>query len=543
MFIKCMLYGIEKNKDGNKYSETERLKPWGNDNAFTGSMEYEQDEKSYSLTRNFSNNSTKIYDEDNNDISASFNKSKSKGLEIGLEQLGIDEETFENTTLIKQNNLEVTSLEQNNVIQKLTNIIQSGDENTSYEKAKKKIEKLLYEEVGTDKTATKPKYICRKEISDLVTRKDTLLLNKKRQENIENREKELESSFDETKKDLEECNEVLRIKQKYEDEIQQEKIKFDVEKKAKEQAKEKLEKEIKKKKIIDTVMILIAMIVLVGVFIWLKNYYLTIPVVIVALVAILINWKISYKEIIEIESTNFDVVSEDVRKKQQKALNQLAEKNIGLKYHDSKIGELKLEKEHLDRKYKDLELEKHKLQIEEESIKGDLEDLNDIVEELDLKKHELQEIEKKERIYNLAISKLDESYEELKKQVLPELQEDIKSSIYKTTNNKYSDVKYSDSQGLIFKNEVGSIEPIDKLSRGTIDQIYLGFRLAIADKYANVPFVFDEAFVSFDDERLENILKVLSDISETRQIIILSCSKREKEILDRLNIEYKDINI
>ena len=67
--------------------------------------------------------------------------------------------------------------------------------------------------------------------------------------------------------------------------------------------------------------------------------------------------------------------------------------------------------------------------------------------------------------------------------------------------------------------------------------------MAIADKYNNVPLIFDEAFVFFDDIRLENILKTLSEMAEERQIIILSCSDREYRILEKLNVGFNKVKL
>ena len=63
------------------------------------------------------------------------------------------------------------------------------------------------------------------------------------------------------------------------------------------------------------------------------------------------------------------------------------------------------------------------------------------------------------------------------------------------------------------------------------------------DKYNNIPMIFDEAFVFCDDVRLTNILKTLSEMSEERQIIILSCSNREEKILELLNVEFNKIKL
>ena len=59
----------------------------------------------------------------------------------------------------------------------------------------------------------------------------------------------------------------------------------------------------------------------------------------------------------------------------------------------------------------------------------------------------------------------------------------------------------------------------------------------------SMPIILDETFAYFDDERLENILKYLDENFKENQIIIFTCSTREKEILKKNNIEYKYLEI
>ena len=59
----------------------------------------------------------------------------------------------------------------------------------------------------------------------------------------------------------------------------------------------------------------------------------------------------------------------------------------------------------------------------------------------------------------------------------------------------------------------------------------------------SMPIILDEAFAYYDEERLENILKYLNEEFKNEQIIILTCTNREKEILDRLKVEYKNIEL
>ena len=58
-----------------------------------------------------------------------------------------------------------------------------------------------------------------------------------------------------------------------------------------------------------------------------------------------------------------------------------------------------------------------------------------------------------------------------------------------------------------------------------------------------MPIILDEAFAYYDEERLENILKYLTEECKDNQIIIFTCTDREKNILGKENIEYNLINL
>lgn len=77
------------------------------------------------------------------------------------------------------------------------------------------------------------------------------------------------------------------------------------------------------------------------------------------------------------------------------------------------------------------------------------------------------------------------------------------------------------------------------LSGGTADQVYLAVRLAICDLAlgAEVPIVLDDALVRFDDERMALALKLLQEQAKTRQVILLTCQKREAAALEQMSME------
>ena len=250
-----------------------------------------------------------------------------------------------------------------------------------------------------------------------------------------------------------------------------------------------------------------------------------------------------YKDEQEVDIENFEAITEMIRKKQSKEIDTLEKQGIDKRATDLSLSELKSKMRELDANLNQVELEIHKIKIEKDSIKDGLDELNDVVEDLYSKNDELKNLLEKETTINTAIDVLRESYEEIKKSLIPSVEEDIKYTVSKTTNGKYKEIKYNDKKGLLALNEYGELITIDKLSGGTIDQIYLGFRMAIADKYNNLPLIFDETFVYFDDTRLSIILKTISEISNDKQIIILSCSNREEQSLKQLNVNFNLVQL
>ena len=65
-------------------------------------------------------------------------------------------------------------------------------------------------------------------------------------------------------------------------------------------------------------------------------------------------------------------------------------------------------------------------------------------------------------------------------------------------------------------------------SDGTVDQLYLALRLAVADALLpGAPLVLDDALVRFDDRRLRSAMEVLREEAENRQVILFTCQSRE----------------
>ena len=93
--------------------------------------------------------------------------------------------------------------------------------------------------------------------------------------------------------------------------------------------------------------------------------------------------------------------------------------------------------------------------------------------------------------------------------------------------------------------ENGNYVEANRLSVGTIDQLYLSLRLSMIEDLSNekMPIILDEAFAYYDTQRLKNILRYLANTYKDRQIILFTCTEREKNIFDEFNINYNLIKL
>ena len=93
----------------------------------------------------------------------------------------------------------------------------------------------------------------------------------------------------------------------------------------------------------------------------------------------------------------------------------------------------------------------------------------------------------------------------------------------------------------IFMNTPDHLVPIEQVSSGTMDQIYLAVRLAAAklvqaDK-DQMPLIFDDSFALYDDDRLKTALKWLSRAFQG-QIILFTCHQREAQLLTANQVDF-----
>lgn len=152
--LKCILamfYGLSKNKNGKTYTDFEKYTPW-QEVDFSGKIKYTLDnQETYEIFREFKKKSPKIYNDNLEEISKNYTIDKTTGNQFFSEQTGVEEDLFTSTIVSLQNETRLEEKEQTTLIQKLSNLASTGEDNLSYQKIINKLNKRQLEEIGTRK--------------------------------------------------------------------------------------------------------------------------------------------------------------------------------------------------------------------------------------------------------------------------------------------------------------------------------------------------------------------------------------------------------
>ncbi len=134
-----IFYGINKNKNGKEISNFDKYMPW-DEGEFSGKITYQLDNgDNFEVYRNFAKKNPKIFDEEANDISKEFTIDKVTGNKFFYEQTKVDEELFNMSMVIHQQEVKLDSKSQNTLVQKASNIMLTGEDSVSYQKVLRKI--------------------------------------------------------------------------------------------------------------------------------------------------------------------------------------------------------------------------------------------------------------------------------------------------------------------------------------------------------------------------------------------------------------------
>ena len=131
----------------------------------------------------------------------------------------------------------------------------------------------------------------------------------------------------------------------------------------------------------------------------------------------------------------------------------------------------------------------------------------------------------------IAQDTLTKAREELQRRFAPRITRRAQKLLTAMTDGRYNMV----TMGVDFSLQARA-EQEDTLrealwrSDGTMDQLYLALRLAVAEELTpEAPLVLDDALVRFDDQRMKAAVDILSQMGREKQVILFTCQGREAE--------------
>jgi DNA repair exonuclease SbcCD ATPase subunit len=570
-YIKTAFYGISRNKNGKEISDYDKYKPWSGE-EFSGKIKYTLDNgEQFEIFRDFNKKNPKIYNAKLEDVTNQFNIDKKEGSQFFFEQVGIDENIFTSTIMAEQQEVKLSEQRQNILIQKIANIAGTGNSNMSYNKAKDRLNKKQLDEVGTERTQGKPINILKNKIKNIEQILGKLNLYKENKSIIEQNKIKLKNKIREQEQRKELIKQISELNGKIIIETEKANYKRNIKEEKESRIQElineknKLIQENKNNKTNNKLFIIIFLVLislLIANIVIIKNKFITYTTLILVGAEIVIYYLAKAqkeKRKKEVIKNNTDLINTKIELLEK-------EKEVIEEEIKTEENELKAEKEHIKNKYNielydiensknDLEqitneinegkIKLNTLEIEEKGISSQLEELITLQEEHENLSEQLKEIEQKNYEINLAKEFLEKAYEKMKINITPKFTENLSQTIKNITNDKYSKVNINDENGLIIEMQNGEYVSAEKLSIGTIDQLYLSLRMSMVEEISKekMPIILDEAFAYYDDERLENILKYLIERFNNHQLIIFTCTNREKEILNKLNYKFNNIEL
>lgn len=132
--------------------------------------------------------------------------------------------------------------------------------------------------------------------------------------------------------------------------------------------------------------------------------------------------------------------------------------------------------------------------------------------------------------------------EEIHSDFGPALNTEVSKMMWELTGGKYEWVVVDNELNLRVDTGERFVD-CAQLSAGTREQLYLALRLAMVKLLfpkKDVPVIFDDSFVFYDDRRLARTLSWIGS-QGFAQVILFTCQHREMDALERMGVEYTPI--
>ena len=144
-------------------------------------------------------------------------------------------------------------------------------------------------------------------------------------------------------------------------------------------------------------------------------------------------------------------------------------------------------------------------------------------------------LERYEAALELAQQTLAQATSVLQRRFAPRITAQAQQYLSRLTLGKYDRLRLDDDLTLRSgSTQDAALREALWRSEGTVDQLYLALRLAVAQALTpEAPLILDDALARFDDARLDAAMSLLQELAAERQIILFTCQTREEKHIAR----------
>lgn len=180
-------------------------------------------------------------------------------------------------------------------------------------------------------------------------------------------------------------------------------------------------------------------------------------------------------------------------------------------------------------------------QIQEKEV--ELENLTEQVAELQQETLDEQHAREDRDALELAAEIMSRLAARMSKTLEHTLDKEMSEILAQITGNVHEQLQVTDGQGIVLAEQLQKRTP-EAYSQGTMQQAYFSYRMAAGHmlmKEEPLPFLLDETFANYDEERLRQTLRWLAE--QENQIFLFTCRETEMRLLTEEDIPFASIRL
>lgn len=180
-------------------------------------------------------------------------------------------------------------------------------------------------------------------------------------------------------------------------------------------------------------------------------------------------------------------------------------------------------------------------QIQEKEV--ELENLTEQVAELQQETLDEQHAREDRDALELAAETMSSLAARMSKTLEHTLDKEMSEILAQITGNVHEQLQVTDGQGIVLAEQLQKRTP-EAYSQGTMQQAYFSYRMAAGHmlmKEEPMPFLLDETFANYDEERLRQTLRWLAE--QENQIFLFTCRETEMRLLTEEDIPFASIRL